>query len=329
MNIVLTLALALVVLQAPVRSVPPTLPAAPPAEEFLTNRPANVPTSSEGVDYLIGRDDLIEVTVFEKPDLSSTTRVSASGTVTLSLGGEFKAAGKRPTELAKEIEVRLEEKYLNNPRVSVFVREYASQPVSVYGAVRAPGIYQLKGQKTLLEVLSMAQGRDTTAGNMVQVLRRGGQQGVADGSVSSPSTIVIDMEELDRGRTELNVPIQSGDIINVLQAGSIFVIGEVNHQGEFILRNGKNITALQALAYGAGPTKDAKRAKAMVVRIHEGGKREEFPVDLDKIGKGLAPDMTMQADDILFIPSNKAKTALMRTLDTTIGVVSGRLIYGF
>ncbi len=317
MGMILVLVLALA--QQP-RIAPPA-----PTEEFLTNKPSNAPTSMVGDEYRIGRDDLIDVTVFDAPDLTSSGRVSASGVLALPLIGVIETAGKTPHELQKAIEDVLKLKYLNDPHVTVFVREYASQPVSVIGAVKMPGIYQIKGQKALLDMLATAQGLDQmTAGKTIQVIRRQRESGEA------AQTITISAEDLfENGKTELNIPIQAGDIINVLQAGSVFVVGEVLQPGEFPLRQGKNVTAAQAIALGRGFTKEAKKNEAKIIRIHRDGAREEIAVNVGKILDGSLNDVTLMPNDILFVPSNKLKTGLMRTLDTTIGVVSGRLIYRF
>ena len=293
------------------------------AEEFLTNRPSNVPTSLSGDEYRIGRDDLIDVTVFEIPDLGGAGRVSASGIVTLPLIGTIQAAGKTTQEIEKAIEEALKAKYVNEPHVTVFVREYASQPVSIVGAVKTPGIYQLKGQKFLLDMLATAGGLDQlTAGKTIQVIRRRGD------TAETAETITVSAEDLfQNGKTELNMAIQAGDVINVLQAGSIFVVGEVVRPGEFPLRQGKNVTAGQAIALGSGFTREAKKTAAKIIRIHKDGAKEEIPVNVGKILDGSLNDVTLVPNDILFVPSNKIKTGLTRTLDTTIAIVSGRLIY--
>jgi polysaccharide biosynthesis/export protein len=296
-----------------------------PGEEFLTNRPSNTPTSSGGEEYKIGRDDLIDVSVFDAPDLASSSRVSASGFLALPLIGIVDAAGKTTQEVATSIEETLKAKYFYDPHVTVFVREYASQPVSILGAVKVPGIYQIKGQKSLLDMLATAQGLDQmSAGKTIQVIRRHGD------TTEPPETITVSAEDLfQNGKTELNVPIQAGDIINVLQAGSIFVVGEVTRPGEFPLRQGRNVTAGQAIALGSGFTREAKKQACKVIRLHSDGSKEEILVNVAKILDGSLNDVTLMPNDILFVPSNKIKTGLMRSLDTTIAIVSGRLIYRF
>jgi polysaccharide export outer membrane protein len=305
-------------------------PAPSPNEEFLSNKPSNTPTSLAGAEYHVGRDDLLEVAVFEIPELGATTRVSASGVISLPLIGTVEAAGLTQQELERLIEKSLKEKYVNDPHVNVLVREYASQPVSILGAVKLPGIYQIKGQRYLLDMLAMAGGVDTSSGRTIQVIRAP-KEHVDANNAKAPERemITIDSEDLnENGITDLNIPIYANDVINVLRAGSIFVVGEVVHPNEFVLRNGKNVTVIQAVGLGSGFTRDAKKKEASVIRVHRDGSREEIPVNVEKILQGAAPDLELASGDILFIPANRVKSALNRTLDATISVVTGRLIYG-
>jgi polysaccharide export outer membrane protein len=296
-----------------------------PQEDFNSNRPSTAPTSLGGEEYRVGRDDLLEVNVFEVPEMGSTSRVSASGKISLPLLGPIEVIDHTPEELERTIEDALKMHYINDPHVTVFVREYASQPVSVIGAVKIPGIYQIKGQKYLLDMLAMAQGLDQmTVGRTIQIMRRQASGG------DQPVTITVSTEELfQNGKTELNIPIQAGDVINVLQSGTIFVIGEVIRPGEFVLRQGKDVTAAQAVALGGGFTKEAKKQDCVVIRLHQDGSKEEIPVNVGKILEGSLRDIPLLPNDILFVPANKVKIGLMRVLDTTIATMSARVIYRF
>ena len=293
--------------------------------EFSSNGPSTTPTSLAGEEYRIGRDDLIDVNVFEVPELSSITRVGATGRISIPLLGTIEAANHTPLELERLVEEALKKNYINDPHVTVLVREYASQPVSVVGAVKAPGIYQLKGQKYLLDMLAMAQGLDqANAGKTIQILRRNSKE------PDESQSITITTEELfQSGKTELNIPIQAGDVINVLQAGSVFVIGEVTRPGEYIVRQGKDISAAQALALGGGFSKEAKKQQCLIIRLHRDGSKEEIPVNVAKILDGSLQDVPMMPNDILFVPANKVKTGLSRALDTTIAILSARVAYRY
>jgi polysaccharide export outer membrane protein len=311
--------------QAPRRPQRPAVSSPLPLDDFITNRPSNTPTSSAGQDYRIGKDDLIEVSVFEAPELGGASRVTATGTVTLPLVGAVDAAGHTVREVEEAIEQALKEKYVNDPHVTVFLREYASQPVSMIGAVRSPGIYQIKGEKSLLDMLAMAQGLDAEAGSTIQIIRA---KSPGSGPDEPGETVSVNAQDLmENGKTELNVPIHAGDTINVLRAGSVFVVGEVVRPNEFVLRNGKNVTLTQAVALANGFTKDAKRAECTVIRYHKDGSKEEIKADAAKILRGQADDVTMLPNDILFVPAAKLKPAAVRALDSTIAVAMGRLIY--
>jgi polysaccharide export outer membrane protein len=99
--------------------------------------------------------------------------------------------------------------------------------------------------------------------------------------------------------------------------------------GEFPLTQGKNLTAGTAIALGGGFTREAKKAECKIIRVQSDGTKEEIPISIAKIFEGSAGDVPLLPNDILFIPANRVKTGLMKTLDTTIAVVSGRLIYRF
>jgi len=110
------------------------------------------------LEYKIGPKDLLDISVFGLNDLNRTVRVSEDGTITLPLLGEVKVEGLTKTGLEKKLSELLEEKYLHNPQVTVFIREYQSTRVSVLGAVNNPGLYDLLGRETLMQIISQAGG---------------------------------------------------------------------------------------------------------------------------------------------------------------------------
>ena len=121
--------------------------------------------------YRIGPDDLLEISVFEAPELNRTIRVSSVGEFSLPPLGEVRAEGLSPRELEVVLQELLRRSFLKDPHVGVFVREMKSHPVSVFGAVRAPGVYQISGVRSLVEILSMAGGLADDAGDTVVVIR--------------------------------------------------------------------------------------------------------------------------------------------------------------
>src|SRR5437660_10299793 len=131
-------------------------------------------------DYRIGFDDVLDISVFEAQELNREVRVSSAGDISLPLLESVYAAGLTPRELELVLEELLRRTYMKDPRVSVFVREMQSHPVSVLGAVRKPGVFQVRGSKTLLEILSLAEGVADDAGETVIIMRGAGLQNNAD-----------------------------------------------------------------------------------------------------------------------------------------------------
>jgi polysaccharide export outer membrane protein len=319
--------------QAPATAEPPSFGNAPNGVPITpVVPPGGMPgpfSDAPAAEYRIGPDDLLDVNVFEIDVLDAEVRVSGAGYINLPLVGPVEAAGLTEVELSGKIAEALRQNYVRDPQVTVFVREYASQPVSIVGPVTQPGIYQIQGQKRLLDMLAMAGGLREDAGASIMIFRNVAPQAASEAGPAAQPLTVINIEDLtERGNTALNVPVYAGDTINVLQAGVVTVAGEVNSPGMYVLRNGRSLTVAEALARGGGPTPDAKLSASYLVRVHVDGAHEEIPVDIEKVYDGEAEDVAMLPNDILFVESSTAKPALRRALDAAIAVASGMLIYG-
>src|SRR5947209_5831875 len=150
------------------------------------------PMASAGPrEYAIGPEDVLDINVFEAQEMNREVRVSASGEISLPLLGAVRAAGLTPRELETSLEELLHQKYMKDPHIGVFVREMQSHPVSVMGAVRKPGVFQIRGNKTLLEILSLAEGLADDAGEEVIILRGAGQNNT-HGSLSEKANDVTE-----------------------------------------------------------------------------------------------------------------------------------------
>jgi len=193
-----------------------TSPAVPPAPE--------VPALS--TDYVIGPEDVLDVDVFNVPELSKTVRVGNDGTISLALLGHVQAAGLTTSQLRAQLESKWSQTYLENPQVSVFVKEFHAQPVSLIGAVERPGLYQLTGPRTLIEVLAMAGGVakrvSGPAGRTVVITRKGGFVDLkpAEGmNLLALDKLEINLRKLLYSQeAALNIEIQPLDTISVSQA---------------------------------------------------------------------------------------------------------------
>lgn len=308
-------------------------------EETLSEIPAGISDAWRGVvfeaDYVIGPEDVLEIEVFNLPELKRTVRVTNDGMIMLPLVGHVRAAGFTTGELRAQLTERYEKEYLENPEISVFVTEFRARPVSVIGAVDKPGLYPLAAPRTLIEVLSMAGGlgkRGTgAAGRTLVVTRRSGfidlqmSEGIR---LLSPDKLEVEIDRLlysdDQGG---NIPIKPYDSISVSRADVVYVVGEVKKPGGFVLQDQEDVTVLQALAMAEGPNGTAKKSKSRIIRTSQDGSRTEFPIDLGKIMSGDAPDPVLAANDILFVPSSGVKSGVRRGVDAAIGTISGILVY--
>jgi polysaccharide biosynthesis/export protein len=318
--------------------------------------------STQHSDYLIGPEDLLEISVLEAPDFNRVVRVSDDGAISLALLGSTQAAGLTPRELQRVLEDRLRQTYMNDPQVSVFVQEMKSHPVSVIGAVEKPGVYQIRNAKSLIEMLSMAQGLTADAGDTVVVVRHPGdptnvtyaalldtrsttssdaataqtssKSGSAVLTASSDSVeegIHISLKELlDSSDPSANVMVYPGDTVKVSRAGIVYVVGQVHKPGGFLLKTNENISVLQAIALAEGLAPNAKGSEARVFQPTTSGAPKETPINLDKILAGKAPSIFLKPNDVLFVPNSAGKEALHVLEQSTagiVGAVGGAAIY--
>ena len=151
------------------------------------------PAGLAGQDYRIGHEDLLEITVFEAPEFNSVVRVSARGDVSMPMLGAVHVAGLSPADLESALADLLRRTYMNDPHVGVIVKEMQSHPVSIPGAVKKPGMFQIRGAKTLLVILSMAEGLADDAGDTVLVMH--------DADMAGPSSVTSALQP-DRNEAE-------------------------------------------------------------------------------------------------------------------------------
>ncbi|MCP4382292.1 MAG: polysaccharide export protein [Hyphomicrobiales bacterium] len=179
--------------------------------ELTTLQAFGANDTKAAADYKIQPADVLEISVFQVPDLSKTVEVNSSGRITLPLIGQMVAQGKTVPALESTITAKLKDTYLQAPEVSVFVKENPTQRIAVSGAVNAPGVYPLKGRTTLLQAIATAGGLDRQIADPsgIVVLRRvDGKQQVAK----------FDYKAMGRGDADDPI-LQAGDIVKVDQSG--------------------------------------------------------------------------------------------------------------
>jgi protein involved in polysaccharide export with SLBB domain len=290
-------------------------------------------------EYRIGSQDQVSIDVFGVEDFDGTFRVDAGGAIALPLLGPIEAAGHTPRELEARIEARLRETYMKDPHVAVQVTEVLSQGVSVMGAVRRPGVYQIAGRTTLLEVLALAEGLNESAGSSIFVVRRTVGPPVLHDSLTTldfasvprgPSGDVLEVDLgalLDGGRSEANIEILPGDIVQVRPAGLVYVVGEVNRPGGFTIPPGSPMTVLQALAMAEGLGRTANADGAVIVRQAEDGSRHEVAIRLEQVLEGSIPPPAMEERDVLYVPNNGTKAFGLGVVNALVGMLTFRGIF--
>lgn len=312
--------------------------------------------AGQAADYRVGAQDLLEIKVFEAPDLNRSLRVSARGQISLPLLGSVQAAGLTAQELEALLEYKLH-KYMKEPHVDVLVSSVESHPISVVGAVKKPGVFQVRGPKTVLEMLSVAEGLADDAGDDVLVMRGAswqlidslGNQEVTNSHPTSgeaapapniregndqpkgneKETVRVNLKNLlETGDTHFNVPVYPGDIVEVPRSGVVYVVGEVKKPGGFVLKSNEEMTVLKAMALAEGLTLTAVKNQARIIRTDAGsGKKEEISVDLGKILDGKQPDPALQAADIVFVPNSTGKYAVFRGSEAAISAITSLLVF--
>ena len=300
---------------------------------LLCGQQASAPPESSS-QYVLGPADQLKISVLGVDELADkTVRITPSGDIDLPIAGRVHADGLTLEALKSRLTEQLS-KSLIKPQVTIEIVDYGSQPVSIMGAVNHPGVHQLGGQKTLAEVLSLADGLRPDAGPHVTITRE-----IRYGAIplrnawpdptGKYSVASVELKDLMAGTDPAdNIVIFPHDVITIPTAELIFVIGDVKKPGELTLKDHSTMSVLQAvsMAGGYGPTPAPQRAK--IVRVSPGSsQRTEIPVDLRKIMAGKSEDMVMRANDILVVPDNTLKKAGNRALEAAVQAATGVLIW--
>lgn len=247
------------------------------------------------VEYRIGARDLLEIRVFGHEDLTSTVRVSEDGHISLPLIKKVRVEGLTQEELEIKLSELFEENYLENPQVSIFIREYRSKMVSVIGAVVNQGQYELLGRQSLVEIVTIAGGITSEAGETIFVTRPDG-----DGA---GNVLEIPIDDLLRGDIRRNIILQPKDIVHVPidRMIKVYVFGRVTNPGALSVRKSKIPTLLQAIAEAGGFAERAAEGSVKIIRKDENGKILTMKVDVDDIIDGKKDDIQLLEGDTIYV----------------------------
>jgi polysaccharide biosynthesis/export protein len=264
----------------------------------------------------IGPGDDLEISVFGLPELSQHVRVSNSGEVSLPLTGNLHLGRLSSSEAQALIERRLADgHFVNDPHVSVYVKDYTTEGISLMGEVNRPGVYSALGAHRLLDLIETAGGLTNKAGRTVTIAHRDDPE--------NPITLTLSN---DTAKTAANnIELLPGDTIVVSKGGIIYVVGEVNRPGGFVIEENK-ITASMILAMAAGPTRTAVLNGTKMIR-HTTEGLKDIPLPLKKILEAKIPDIELQPDDIIWVPNSKTKGIANAIPSTAINLLLNLAIY--
>src|SRR5712692_4105653 len=284
--------------------------------------------------YLLGPDDQLEISGPELTELANKPlRVDSDGNIEVPLGGRVYVAGLTAQQTEQAVNKVLS-KYIRQPQIVVSIAEVRSQPVSIIGAVNTPGVHQVQGHKTLLEMLALAGGIRQDAGYSVRITRQ-----LEWGCIPLPkagldasgqfSVAELDLKKIMEAKNpEENIQILPHDVISVPKAEMVYVTGDVKRSGGFVLGEHQSISVLQALslAEGLNATADARHARILRLK-QEADQREEVSVNVKDVLTVKKPDVPLQGNDILFIPGSTGKKAAFRAIEAAIQTGTGLAVW--
>ncbi len=237
--------------------------------------------------YRIGEGDIIRITVYDNPDLTTQTRVNSNGTINFPLIGTVKIGGQSVAQVAEIIAGRLSAGFLVDPQVAVFIEEFRSQKAIIMGEVKTPGLYELSGQMTLLQLISKAGGVTSEADDIVTIRR------TAEG-LSGEQVVNVDLKQiLETGDSSKDVAIHDGDSIFVNKVGVFYVTGEVRKPDAYRLE--KNVSVITAITKAGGFTELASKGKVRIIRKIDGSEKTINNVSLHD---------PVQANDVIVVPES-------------------------
>ena len=298
---------------------PVTSDHAKPADSKSTDiKSADKPDEPATSAIKLGPGDLVEVAVYGVPELTTKARVSNDGDLYLPLIDYVHVGELSLEESQKLIEKRLDDGgFVKNPHVTIFVNEYASQGVTLMGEVAKPGIYPVLGDRRLFDVFSAAGGLTDRASRTVSITRRN--------HPDKPQIVALARNLTDK--PESNVEVHPGDTIEIYRAPIVYIVGDVGRPSGLLVDNG-SLTVLQAIALAGGANRTAKLNGTRIIRKGTGPNgMVETVVPLKKMLQAKAPDIPLEANDILFVPVSGAKVATARAVETALAMTTAVTIY--
>lgn len=262
----------------PVKAAKAAATPAQPLPEASTAQPADYRLEA------LGMGDMIRVSVFRNPDLTTEARVSERGTIMFPLIGEISVTGLTPTQVSKQIADKLRAgRFVVDPEVTVSIAQVNSRQVAVLGNVQKPGRYPLDATTAkVTDLIALAGGIAPTGSDQITVMT------TRNGKTERRE---IDLAAMIRsGDLSQNLELQAGDTLYVGRAPMVYVTGEVTRAGAY--RVEKDMTVMQAIALGGGIT---PRGTERGIRIH----RKNGDGQIHRMEAKLTDPV--QTDDVIFV----------------------------
>jgi len=290
--------------------------------------------ASEPKSYVLGPGDVIQVSVLDMEEVGKyPNRIDLRGFINLPVVGRVEAAGLTAEQLQAKIVERLKT-HLKTPDVTVSIIEMRSQPVSVLGAVAQPGVQQVQGRKSLMEVISQAGGLRQDAGYAIRIarLKEWGQlplDGVREDDTGAYWVAEVGVSDILEGKApSKNIQVRPNDVITVPKGRLVYVMGAVKKSGGFVLGEKEQMSVLEAISMAEGTDAFAKRSQVKILRkSSDPQKRNEISINLGRVLGGKERDVLLEADDILYVPVSGGKKAVARSTEALVQITTGLIIW--
>lgn len=242
-----------------------------------------------GAEYRIGDGDVLKITVYDNKDLTTIVRVSGEGSIVIPLLGKLAVEDLSIPQISEKLTHLLADGYLVNPQVNVFIEEYRGQQAVILGQVNQPGIFELRGTTTFLELISKAGGLTKDAGDRAIVKRKTRKSSLQKSSVLTVNLLTL----MEKGDISQNVSIIDGDNIYINKAGFFYITGEIKKPDAYKYK--EETTVIKAIAMAGGFTGKANKDK---VKIYRKTKRKE------KIFESVKLDEAIFENDVIVVPES-------------------------
>lgn len=275
--------------------------------------------ASDGNTLLIAPGDLLHVQVADTPEMDEDARVTDKGEVPIVGIGDVKVAGLTPSAAALAVhDMLIKSHFLNHPQVSITVKEFATQQVSVIGEVKSSGSYPIATPRPILAVLALAGGLTPEANRHILVERQGDQEHPLEYYVSNNGSQAIEQQ----------VMVSPGDTVVVSRAGIVYILGDVNRPGGYVMSNNESqLTLLQGLALAGGVSRAAKQGHAHLIRKKADGSFSDTELSVGDIQKGKRPDLPLLPGDVLYLPFSFARNIATTGAPGIAASAAGAAVY--